>query len=47
MPTLDVYLYREDTDEYKLKLSDVYFSLGEVALESGPLLTCDTDLHST
>ena len=28
---------REDTDEYKLKLSDVYLALGEVALESGLL----------
>lgn len=26
---------REDNDEYRLKLSDVYFTLGEVALESG------------
>ena len=26
---------REDTEEFKLKLSDVYFTLGEVALESG------------
>lgn len=29
--------FREDSDEYRLKLSDVYFTLGEVALESGLL----------
>ena len=30
---------REESDEFKLKLSDVYFALGEVALESGIILS--------
>lgn len=38
--------FREDNEEYRLKLSDVYFTLGEVALESGMLLNHYDAMHN-